>query len=187
MSENAWMVSDTHFYHDRIIEFCPNTREGKDAVEMTELMIERWNKQVKPNDHVYHAGDFCFKGKERIKSVLQRLNGKIHLIYGNHDYIIKKDKELQGYFESVQQTKNVKIGEYRFVISHYPFAEWLDCHKGVNHIFGHLHGNKTNIQHLQRFKAMDVGVDTRGDKFMTPYHVDEVLSFVKDKEIMTHH
>lgn len=185
--ENIWFTSDTHAWHEAVLKFCPDTRRGVDAVEMTALMVESWNSVVKPNDRVYHTGDFSFGGKAKVKSFIESLNGQIHLILGNHDKIIEKDKSFQEMFASVGRSKSLKVLDHRFTMTHEPRAEWVDCHKGVIHLHGHLHGNKTNVQWQQNFKIMDIGVDTRKDNLMLPYHIDEVLAYVKDKEVMTHH
>ena len=50
---------------------------------MHEVMIDRWNSVVRPNDIIYHLGDFAF-GRHNIK-IAERLNGKKRLIMGNHD------------------------------------------------------------------------------------------------------
>lgn len=185
--ENIWFVSDTHFFHDRIQEFCPNTREGKDAEEMTWTMVERWNYLIKPMDRVYHLGDFSFKGKVKVEEVASALSGQIHLILGNHDKIIEKNKELHKYFASVNYNKHLKVGEDRFILSHFPMAEWWDCHKGTIHCHGHVHGGTANTQWQQQFKIFDVGIDNREDSLMIPFHIDEVLEKMKDRAIMSHH
>ena len=52
-----WYSSDSHFHHRRIIEYC--SRPFPSVEEMNQVMIERWNEVVKPDDIVYHCGDFC--------------------------------------------------------------------------------------------------------------------------------
>jgi len=57
---------------------------------MNNALIRNWNERVKPEDTVYHIGDFCFKtGREGSGvSPLEfetKLNGKIIHILGNHD------------------------------------------------------------------------------------------------------
>jgi len=184
---DIWFSSDLHAYHKAVMDFCPSTRRGGDSEEMTELMLEAFNKLVKPEDTLYLLGDVSFGGKDKVESFISRLPGKKILILGNHDFIIKRKDEFRAYFHEVRDIKSCKIGENRFIMSHAPFAEWVDCHKGVIHLHGHLHGNKTNVQWQQQYKIMDVGIDARPDNLMTPWHLDEVLSFVKDRAIMTHH
>lgn len=185
--ENIWFTSDTHFFHNRILEFCRETRRGNDAEEMTWLMIDAWNKLIKPGDRVYHAGDFSFGGKDKVLKSKLALNGQIHLIAGNHDKLLMKNSEIKELFTSVQDMKHLKIGDNRFIICHFPFAEWWDCHKGTIHLHGHVHGGTKNTKYQQKFKIMDIGVDSRNDNLMLPFHIDEVLFHMKHREIMTHH
>ena len=54
-----WFISDTHFGHNNIIEYCRPHFASID--EMESAIIENWNKAVKPGDLVYHLGDFAWK------------------------------------------------------------------------------------------------------------------------------
>lgn len=180
--ENVWFTSDTHHWHDRIREFCPDTRRGESTEEMTELLIEAHNSVVKPGDRVYHMGDFCFKGKTQIESVKRRLNGQIHLIFGNHDRVIKKSAHLSGLFASVRDYRFIKIQEQHFALSHFPMARWENMGKGSIMLFGHTHGGyKTNL------KSMDVGIDARPDNKMLPWHIDEILEMMTNRDVIDHH
>ena len=48
-----------------------------------EMLTEKWNSVVQPDDTVLHLGDFAFKGIERYT---KDLNGNKILLRGNHDY-----------------------------------------------------------------------------------------------------
>ena len=84
----TWLTSDLHLGHANIIQYCG--RPFRDVREMNERLISNWNARVKPEDLVYHLGDFCFhRGVEGQKVSAaeweSRLNGKIVHILGNHD------------------------------------------------------------------------------------------------------
>lgn len=79
---NTWYISDTHFNHNKIIEYC--NRPFSNVEQMNETMIKRWNSVVRKDDIVYHLGDFGFGNKEEITDIVKKLNGKIFLIKGNH-------------------------------------------------------------------------------------------------------
>ena len=184
---DIWFTSDTHYHHKRILEFCRDTRRGDTYEEMTELAIEAYNSVVKRGDTVYHLGDFSFGGKSKIIDVKSKLNGQIHLILGNHDRIISKSTELKMYFASVRHYRTITLAGYRFVLFHFPLAEWEDCHKGVIMLHGHTHGNKENLQYQQVFKFFDVGIDNRPDNKMLPWNIEEVINIVKNRDTMSHH
>lgn len=128
-----WVISDTHFYHTNIIKYCD--RPFANAEEMDETIIHNWNSVVKPDDFVWHLGDFAFgKGSiERIEEYVKRLNGKIMLIRGNHDRETKSWYQRRGIW-------NVKGGEYweyekGVLLSHRPYPTKYPM---IN-IYGHVH------------------------------------------------
>jgi len=78
---NTFFTADCHFGHYNIIRFCE--RPFKNLNHMHGTLISNWNKKVKPEDTVYHVGDFSFGWSRKYES---RLNGKIIHIRGNHDW-----------------------------------------------------------------------------------------------------
>lgn len=137
----TFVISDNHFGHKNILNFSKNDmsrlRDFKDYEEMEYFMISKWNETVKPEDKVYHLGDFAMK-KDYIK-VAGRLNGRKTLIAGNHD--IFNTEEYTPYFENVRACRvlNCKNGG-RIILSHIPIhSECLERFK-LN-IHGHLHAN----------------------------------------------
>jgi calcineurin-like phosphoesterase family protein len=61
-----FFTSDTHFNHKNIIKLC--NRPFTSIEEMNEKIIENWNNIVKPEDIVWHLGDFAliWKGNTTI-------------------------------------------------------------------------------------------------------------------------
>lgn len=136
---------------------------------MDEVLIKNWNDKVKPDDIVFHLGDFCFGGSDSWSRIVQQLNGHIHLILGNHDRK-QNNKQLDAQFDGVYEQLVINI-EGRYIhLNHYP----LLCYGGTyrNHqdqvwnLFGHVHtclSNNTG-QDFDRLKVLfpgqyDVGVD----------------------------
>ncbi len=79
IKQDTWFISDTHFYHANIIKYC--NRPFNNVEEMNQILIDNWNENIKKNDIVYFLGDFSFKPNE----VINRLNGNIIFLLGNHD------------------------------------------------------------------------------------------------------
>ncbi|MBQ2639309.1 MAG: metallophosphoesterase [Bacilli bacterium] len=128
---------------------------------MNEKLIANWNAKVKPEDIVYHLGDFAFRGAnmnlDRIIEFYNRLNGKKILIIGNHDldWIDKVADKLE--YKPVDYLE-IKDGNDIVVLCHYPIEDWDGKHHGTMHVHGHIHGRDI-ISHLpNRFNA---GVDVR--------------------------
>lgn len=133
---------------------------------MDQTMITRWNRVVKPDDDVYHLGDVGWFGSKRNASIfLSRLNGRIHLIAGNHDdsHVLNLDR-----FESVQDYRVLRTDKHKIVLFHYPIWEWHHAHKGAWHLYGHVHGNPTPMMG----KCWDVSVDNND---FTPVSYDQLL------------
>lgn len=161
---DIWFVSDNHFQHQNIIKFA--NRPFSDVIEMNSVMIDNHNKLIKQNDIVYCLGDFSFCNPMQF---LKCLNGKWHLIRGNHDH-----KRAINYFESVKDVYGLTVGKNYFWLSHFPHYSWNKSFHGSFHLFGHVHSKFSGIG-----KSMDVGVDTNN---FYPYHIDEVIEILSKKE-----
>lgn len=81
---NVFFISDTHFFHQKILEFEKEARPFSSVEEMNEELVARWNNIVTKRDTVWHLGDVCF-GHVSNLAIIKRLNGTKHLIMGNHD------------------------------------------------------------------------------------------------------
>lgn len=80
--KKIYLIADTHFSHENIIKYC--NRPFNDIDEMNNEMINNWNNIVKKDDIVYHLGDFTIDSDD-LKNLVNKLNGEIYFIRGNHD------------------------------------------------------------------------------------------------------
>ena len=78
-----YYTADTHFGHKSIIDMCK--RPFKTIHQMDRALIERWNERVGHEDTVYHLGDVAFGPVSEGRKYFDLLNGKKHLIVGNHE------------------------------------------------------------------------------------------------------
>ena len=117
-AEHTYFTSDTHFNHTNIIGFC--NRPFKDVEQMNETLIANWNSVIGQDDTVFHLGDFCLGGAAEWTKILDRLNGKIFLIMGNHDLKNIRQGFVQR-FEHVAMQMHIEIGKQRIYLCHYPF------------------------------------------------------------------
>jgi len=134
-----YYISDLHLGHENIIEL--TNRPFESIEQMNEVLITKWNKKVKQDDDVYIIGDLFFKSSTNIEEMLVRLNGKKHLIIGNHDktWIDQIDKDK--YFVSVDELLTFNDGVRDITLCHYPMVSF----EGRFHIHGHIHGNTKDI------------------------------------------
>lgn len=161
-----YFTSDTHFHHDNILVYCNRPYSSVD--EMNTGIIDIWNSIVKPNDIVYHLGDFSFKGYWKgIAEVLVNLNGRINVVPGNHD-----GKALRKAAEEVRNTTilprfhSIKDNGDRFELCHYPFESWPNR---IIHLHGHSHGNSEKKE-----SRLDVGWDVHHK----PISIEEVRQLI---------
>jgi hypothetical protein len=68
---DTWFTSDFHLGHFNIIRYC--NRPFADTQEMNEVIVERMNASVKPNDVLYFLGDFCWEDQKQLPSIAIRL------------------------------------------------------------------------------------------------------------------
>lgn len=178
----TWITSDLHFSHANIQKFCPATRgHYEDVVDMNERMISEWNARVAPDDTVYILGDVAFCSADKAAEMVNRLNGVKHLIVGNHDEKNLKQSQFRACFASVQHYLRLVYEKRVVVMSHFPFLEWDQMHRGSLHFFGHVHGNKTG---QESFRCMDVGMDATGQVVTL---LDDAINKICNNDIKQHH
>jgi len=158
----TYITSDLHFGHKNILKFCPETR-GKyygDIDYMRESMIEEWNNIVNEEDVVYILGDVCFGSAIKSAVIVNRLNGRLILVKGNHDHeIIRHNKEFRDAFDSIHDYLTIVYDGTFVVMFHYPIATFDKQHRGAVHFHGHLHGAVSGLEH---YRVRDMGYDATG-------------------------
>jgi calcineurin-like phosphoesterase family protein len=141
MSKNIFFISDTHFGHDAMYRFLredgTKVRNFDSAAVADEHMIAQWNSVVRPGDRVYHLGDIAMKAA--FLPILERLNGRIILIRGNHD--IFKLKQYVPYVDDVRGTHKID----NILLSHYPIHPHSIPRWCVANVHGHVHTR--NVHH----------------------------------------
>jgi len=194
-TQNVYFTADTHFHHTNIIKYC--FRPFKTSLEMDETMIANWNYVVGPNDIVFHLGDFVFhksysaqKQMDETSRLLNQLNGKKHLIIGNHD---GRGTRRCSDWESVDDILQVKcFGEQSIILCHYAMLVWNKSHHGSSLLHGHSHGTlgtKLDVHNFgkefsivyQILSLADVGVDSWG---FSPVSYKVIKSFLDYKRTL---
>lgn len=113
-----WFTSDLHFGHDR--EFLWGPRGFENIQEHDEVIIEKWNSVVDKEDDVYVLGDLMLNDNVNGLSCLRQLNGKLHIVYGNHDTDARIKLYQDSGFDCIGYATLIKYKGYHFYLSHFP-------------------------------------------------------------------
>jgi len=190
---NVWIFSDPHYNHKNICRGVTNwktsdgeipiaqTRDFPTIEKMNAAIVNNINNCAMPDDTLICLGDWSFGGFESIREFWDRIMCKnIHLILGNHDHHIDRNRDgSQGLFKSVSHYNTLEMGQFKFLLMHYPISS-CDClNKGVMHLHGHCQ-LQTNLR-FGKGQRMDVGMD--GHPEFRPYNVmDEVVPLLRHRE-----
>lgn len=137
---NIFLSSDLHLGHKNILVFTDESgkpaRVFNDIDEHNEYIIQQHNKVVGVNDTWYCLGDVAMN--KRYVPLISRMNGKKHLIAGNHD--TADAVEFLKYFDDVKGSR--AIGE--FIMTHIPVHP-SQFYLFKANIHGHLHSNRVTF------------------------------------------
>lgn len=151
-----YLSSDLHFGHNR--EFIYGARGFSNVEEMNEAIVERFNSVIKEDDDLYLLGDLMLGDNNNIDYV-KRLNGRIHIVLGNHDGDTREQlyKTLPNVVE-IEKAIHLRYKKLYFYLSHFPaITENFDNINWWN-LHGHIHSNQ--IQAYPQYPAtLHVGVD----------------------------
>ena len=189
-----WVTSDQHFQNKNIwAKYETATRPFHSQEEHDNSMIDAWNSVVSPEDIVFVLGDFIMGAADGVQPILNRLNGTIYLIKGNHDTDNKIEQYLH-YPEKVIAIEDYNILYYKgrfIVMNHYPVrgdtvrdnhlkndgwksaTEFFGSHYDDSiYLYGHIHGNASYGIAGNQFH---VGVDTNN---LTPVLLDDIVDML---------
>jgi calcineurin-like phosphoesterase family protein len=190
-TQQLYFTSDTHYMHTNICrgttrwsnadDFC---RDFDTLDQMNDRIVNGINLVVGQDDILFHLGDWSFGGFERIEQFRNRINCRnIHLILGNHDHHIERDREdIRRLFTSVNQYLELEVKgkdwEQNYVLMHYPIISWNKMNDGVIHLHGHVHLSAD--RRIGKGKTMDVGVDGNG---LNPLHTSDIKRLMNNQPI----
>ena len=133
-----FVTSDLHFGHANVIKF--DNRPFQNVEEMDRALIALWNETVSKRDTVYILGDFSWYRGEKTNEILKQLNGKKILIIGNHDRNFLNDEAFnRKLFVGIYDYFEFKENHVRYIMFHYPIADFNGKHRGAIHLYGHIH------------------------------------------------
>jgi calcineurin-like phosphoesterase family protein len=139
---------------------------------MNSCLVEKHNSVVKDGDTVYHIGDFSLytDNLPLMKHCLKYLNGKHHLILGNHD-TLKPWEYIDIGFLTVHTALELHTEYGNFVLGHDPAISVIN--KDWKFLCGHIHDLFCKIKNV-----VNVGVDVWDFK---PVSAEEIIKLYKEK------
>jgi len=163
-AKRIWFTSDLHLLHPKIVDICDRPVKVEDH---DDWIIDTINQKVGKKDDLYILGDVSLGSKTKTEALLSRINGRKHLILGNHDKNIKHST----YFKNIWERKDFKFNSPSYpnihiVLDHYPLASWNRKVHGSMHLYGHVHGRFDN-----RGLSFDIGIDAND----FPLNLEEVI------------
>ncbi len=155
----VYFIADTHFGHANVIDL--SKRPFRNIYSMDEAIIDNWNARVNESDTVYILGDFAYRSKLGGAHYASRLNGRKHLIVGNHDRDDLKKADFRSSFVSIEKLTLIQHDGKQIVLCHYPILEWHGFYRGFYHMHGHIHNSMdaTGRFVAQQPRMLNVGVD----------------------------
>ena len=177
-----YLTSDLHLGHDR--EFIWKARGFNSIEEMNETIVQKWNETVSAEDDVYILGDVILGDPSNIEYV-KRLNGKLHIVLGNHDTSKREGmyRNLPNVIEVAEIGIRLKYKKHNFILTHYPMMTGnleKESLKQMNlNLYGHTH-QASNFFNDMPF-MYHVGVDSHN---CYPVLLDDIIEemYAKVKE-----
>lgn len=188
-----YFISDLHFGHKNCLAF--DNRPFTDIEQHDKKLIENWNNTVGIDDDVYILGDISWYSSVKTIEIFKSLNGNKHLIKGNHDGKLLKNRELQKLFVEICDYKELDLGNGKIlVLSHYLIPCFKNHYYGAYHLYGHVHTSfeENMMQNIRR--QMEELYDTPCNMYnvgcmmpymyYTPRTLEEIIS--REKQHFMH-
>lgn len=135
---SVYLWADPHFGHKNIIKY--ENRPFSSVEEMDEALINNWNSVVSKDSIGIMLGDLSFHSISKTSDIVQRLNGTLWLITGNHDSASLELYKSMGFYHVYD--KPVIYMDY-FILSHKPL--YINENMPYINIFGHVHSQKQYV------------------------------------------
>lgn len=180
-----YYIADLHFGHKNVMSY--DNRPFKDIESHDKTLISNWNNTVGYEDDVYVLGDISWHNATETNKIFKKLNGNIHLIIGNHDGKLLKNRELRDRFCEICHYKEIDLVNGKgLILQHYPSPCFKNHYYGWFHLYGHVHNSWewNMMEHLKM--QMEELYDTRCNMYncgammpymnYTPHILDEIVA-----------
>lgn len=136
----TFFISDLHFGHKNALAY--DNRPFTSIEEHDKILIDNWNSVVNIDDDVWVLGDISWHNATKTIGLLSQLNGGKHLIVGNHDHKLLRNRDVRAQFIDIYDYKELDIGKRDpLVLCHYPIVCFNRHYTGGYHFYGHVHNS----------------------------------------------
>lgn len=140
-----YYIADLHFFHGAL-NHKMDKRGFESAEAMNEYMLDQWNRRVGKNDEVVILGDLSWGKPKETNDLLEKLQGRLYLIEGNHDRFLKNKEFNAGRFVWIKPYEELRDNNRKVILCHYPIM----CYNGQYQLdkegrpraymlYGHVH------------------------------------------------
>lgn len=174
----TFVISDTHFGHRNIIEFCHRPDDFE------QLIIENIAREVPDAEDVtlLHLGDLCYRNNAMFRAVIskhiQPKTGRKLLISGNHDRQRYSFYKQSGF--KLARPFAISWGEWTVEFDHYASERPLPDQ--TLRLHGHIHNNGYTRNGFVPFLRNHVNLSVEQTKYK-PVNLAALLSAVIDGRI----
>jgi len=169
-----------------------NMRQIADVQAHNRALVENINSIVGDEDELWILGDVSYRtSMTDMRHWVNRLNGRKHMIIGNHDNNFRKphkDFEYESVFQSIHTEDTLELGEEKFpvVLSHFQFLEdqetayrqfpeALKKNEWPDHVLLHGHTHRKPIYQYEN--SIHVGLDSHN---LFPISESRVVELIKE-------
>lgn len=132
-------ISDLHFGHKNVLRY--DNRPFDSVEENDSTIINNWNSKVDGEDDVYILGDVSFGSVNKTIELLSAMNGRKHLIVGNHDHKALKNFAYRNCFVEIEKYLDLQVAGVTLVLCHYPILMYNHQYRGAYMFYGHVHNS----------------------------------------------
>lgn len=173
MEKKFWLTTDTHFNHDKMVEYCDRPKDF-------EKIISKGLFSIPQEDILIHLGDVCIGNDEYVHNAyIKPLYCKKWLVRGNHD--TKSDKwYLEHGWDFVAKTFSGLYFGKKVMFSHKPQE---DNGFDVN-IHGHFHNTLERLKRKDWVTPDEEYRNTHDLSVLTEKHKLLALEFTKYQPVL---
>ncbi len=167
---NYWLISDTHFNHEKLSEWGGRTGDWQEKL---------WEgiHSIPIGDTIIHLGDVCIGNDDAVNRALTMMRNRRHvLVLGNHDKKSKQWYTERGWDFVCDGIEMIYLGHYLH-LTHRPTRP-----QGNNtfNIHGHTHGNLHRSEEYNDFYSKEYHVDISPELVgYKPIRLDTLLKNLK--------